>query len=317
MINKLKPNLFIYIIILNFIFLYSKTFSLEKNYIEVKVNNNIITKSDILNEKKLLIGYNKNLENLSEDELYFLATDSLIRHIIKKEEISKYYDANDEYKHLDKFLNEFYLKINIKDEIDKIKFLEQANLTESEMKDKIVTEALWNEVVYKRYQDKVSIDVENLKQKLQKEIDDLKPTKSYFLSEILYSVVNKDEIIKKNEKILKSIEELGFKNAANIYSISSSAKFGGEIGWIRSSQLSNDVIKKISNLEVNDFTKEPMTVPGGFLILKINDIKEEKIEVNFDDELKKLISFERNRQLNQFSQIYYQKIKKNALINEK
>ena len=317
MINKLKPNLFIYIIILNFIFLHSKTFSLEKNYIEVKVNNNIITKSDILNEKKLLIGYNKNLENLSEDELYFLATDSLIRHIIKKEEISKYYDANDEYKHLDKFLNEFYLKINIKDEIDKIKFLEQANLTESEMKDKIVTEALWNEVVYKRYQDKVSIDVENLKQKLQKEIDDLKPTKSYFLSEILYSVVNKDEIIKKNEKILKSIEELGFKNAANIYSISSSAKFGGEIGWIRSSQLSNDVIKKISNLEVNDFTKEPMTVPGGFLILKINDIKEEKIEVNFDDELKKLISFERNRQLNQFSQIYYQKIKKNALINEK
>ena len=317
MINKLKPNLFIYIIILNFIFLYSKTFSLEKNYIEVKVNNNIITKSDILNEKKLLIGYNKNLENLSEDELYFLATDSLIRHIIKKEEISKYYDANDEYKHLDKFLNEFYSKINIKDEIDKIKFLEQANLTESEMKDKIVTEALWNEVVYKRYQDKVSIDVENLKQKLQKEIDDLKPTKSYFLSEILYSVVNKDEIIKKNEKILKSIEELGFKNAANIYSISSSAKFGGEIGWIRSSQLSNDVIKKISNLEVNDFTKEPMTVPGGFLILKINDIKEEKIEVNFDDELKKLISFERNRQLNQFSQIYYQKIKKNALINEK
>ncbi len=317
MINKLKPNLFIYIIILNFIFLHSKTFSLEKNYIEVKVNNNIITKSDILNEKKLLIGYNKNLENLSEDELYFLATDSLIRHIIKKEEISKYYDANDEYKHLDKFLNEFYLKINIKDEIDKIKFLEQANLTESEMKDKIVTEALWNEIVYKRYQDKVSIDVENLKQKLQKEIDDLKPTKSYFLSEILYSVVNKDEIIKKNEKILKSIEELGFKNAANIYSISSSAKFGGEIGWIRSSQLSNDVIKKISNLEVNDFTKEPMTVPGGFLILKINDIKEEKIEVNFDDELKKLISFERNRQLNQFSQIYYQKIKKNALINEK
>ena len=84
MINCQKINLFFYIIIFNFIFLYSKTFSLEKNYIEVKVNNSIITKSDILNEKKLLIGYNKNLENLSEDELYFLATDSLIRHIIKK-----------------------------------------------------------------------------------------------------------------------------------------------------------------------------------------------------------------------------------------
>ena len=185
------------------------------------------------------------------------------------------------------------------------------------MREKIEIEALWNEIIYTRYQDKVSIDIENLKEKLKKEIDGLKPSKSYFLSEILYSVENKEEIIKKNEKILKSIEEIGFKNTANIYSISNSAKFGGEIGWVRSSQLSSDIYKKISNLNIDDFTKEPVTVPGGFLILKIGDIKEEKIEVNFEDELKKLISFEKNRQLNQFSQIYYQKIKKNALINEK
>jgi len=317
MINCQKINLFFYIIIFNFIFLYSKTFSLEKNYIEVKVNNSIITKSDILNEKKLLIGYNKNLENLSEDELYFLGKDSLIRHLIKKEEILKYYNLNDENRNIEKFLDNFYLKLNIKNEIEKKNFLEKANLTESEMREKIEIEALWNEIIYTRYQDKVSIDIENLKEKLKKEIDGLKPSKSYFLSEILYSVENKEEIIKKNEKILKSIEEIGFKNTANIYSISNSAKFGGEIGWVRSSQLSSDIYKKISNLNIDDFTKEPVTVPGGFLILKIGDIKEEKIEVNFEDELKKLISFEKNRQLNQFSQIYYQKIKKNALINEK
>ncbi len=318
MINKQKKNLFFYVIIFNFIFLFSKTYSLEKNYIEVKVNNNIITKSDIINEKNLLIAYNNNLNTLSESELYFLGKDSLIRHLIKKEEILKYYELNNiSNKNIDKFLDNFYLKLNINNEIEIKNFLERANLTENEMREKIEIEALWNEIIYKRYQDKVSIDVEILKQRLQKEIDGLKPSKSYFLSEILFSVSTKQEVIEKNKKILKSIDEIGFKNTANIYSISSSAKFGGEIGWIKSTQLSNDVYKKIVNLKIDDFTRKPMTVPGGFLILKINDIKEEKIEVNFDDELEKLISFEKNRQLNQFSQIYYQKIKKNALINEK
>ena len=126
MINCQKINLFFYIIIFNFIFLYSKTFSLEKNYIEVKVNNSIITKSDILNEKKLLIGYNKNLENLSEDELYFLGKDSLIRHLIKKEEILKYYNLNDENRNIEKFLDNFYLKLNIKNEIEKKKFFRKS-----------------------------------------------------------------------------------------------------------------------------------------------------------------------------------------------
>ncbi len=317
MINNQKLNIFFFIIIFYFIFFISKTYSLEKNYIEVKVNNNIITKSDILNEQKLLIAYNKNLENLSESKLYFLGKDSLIRHIIKKEELLKYYELNNNYEKIEKFLDNFYLKLNIKNETEIKNFLDLANLTEEEMKEKIQIEALWNELIYSRYQDKVSIDVENLKQRLQKEIDSLKPSKSYFLSEILYSGTSKEEIKNQNKKILESIKEIGFKNTANIFSISSSAKFGGEIGWIKSSQLSNDIYEKISNLKIDDYTREPMTVPGGFLILKIDDIKEEKIQINFDDELEKLIQFEKNRQLNQFSQIYYQKIIKNALINEK
>ncbi len=185
------------------------------------------------------------------------------------------------------------------------------------MLQKLEIETLWNQLIYNRYQDKVFIDIDNLTEKLKKEIDGLKPSISYSLSEILFNVSSKQEIAEKNEKIIKSIEDIGFKNTANIFSISSSAKFGGEIGWVRKSQLSNDIYKKISNLKIGDFTKEPMIVPGGFLILKINDIKEETIQVDFDDELKKLITFERNRQLNQFSQIFYQKIKKNALINEK
>ena len=315
MLSKKKITVFFYLII--FFFIFSKTYSIEKNYIEVKVNNNVITKSDIISEKNLLIAYNETLRNLNEDELYVMAKDSLIRQVIKKEEILKYYKINSNSKDLDKFLKNFYQKLNIKNDLEKKKFLELANLTENEMREKIEIEALWNELVYNKYQDKVNIDIDRLSQRLKKEIDGLKKSKSYFFSEILYDVSTKEEIIKKNEKILKSIEEIGFKNTANIYSISSSAKFGGEIGWVKKNQLSSDIYKKIFNLKIGELTTEPLTVPGGFLILKINDIKEEKIQVDFDEELKKLISFEKNKQLNQFSRIYYSKIKKDALLNEK
>ena len=315
MLNRKKTIVIFYFII--FFILFTKSYSLEKNYIEVKINNNIITKSDILNEKKLLIAYNKSLKSLSDDELYILAKDSLIRQEVKREEILKYYELNSDSKNLDKFLNEFYVKLNIKNDLDIKNFLEIANLTENEMREKIEIETLWNEIVFNKYQDKVNINIDSLSQRLKKEIETLKPTKSYFLSEIFYNVLNKQEIIEKNEKILKSIEEIGFNNTANIFSISSSAKFGGEIGWIKSSQLSSNVYKKISILKIGEFTTEPLTVPGGFLILKVVDVKEEKNVINFDEELKKLITFEKNKQLNQFSQIYYKKVKKNILLYEK
>ncbi len=311
-----KKKIKIFYIIL-FLFFFSETYSAEKHFIIVKINNNIITNSDILNEKNLLVAYNQNLKNLSEEELFALAKDSLIRQEVKKEEILKYYELNSDSKVLDKFLNDFYLKLNITNDLDLKEFLEKANLTEKEMREKIEIETLWNELVYKKYNDKINIDISILEQRIKKEINSLKPSKSYFLSEILFNVITKEEINKKNKKILKSITEIGFDNTANIFSISSSAKFGGEIGWIKSSQLSNDVFKVIKNLEIGGFNTEPIIVPGGFLILKINDIKEEKIEVNFDDELKKIINYEKNKQLNQFSQIYYKKVKKNVLINEK
>ena len=313
LINQKKTVIFFLVI---FFLLLTKSYSLEKNYIEVKVNNKIITKSDIVNEKKLLTAYNESLKTLKEDELYTIAKNSLIRQEIKRDEISKYFEPNYNSKALDKFVNEFYKKLNINNDLDVKKFLELANITENEMREKIEIETLWNQLVFNKYQDKVIIDVELFKDRLKREINDLKPTKSYFLSEIFFNVLTKEEIDEKKQKILKSIEDIGFNNTANIFSISGSAKFGGEIGWIKGSQLSSNIYKKISLLKVGEYTAEPITVPGGFIILKIKDIKEEKIQVDFDEELQKLISFEKNKQLNQFSKIYYKKVEKDSVINE-
>ena len=68
-------------------------------------------------------------------------------------------------------------------------------------------------------------------------------------------------------------------------------------------------------MEINNFT-QPIIVPGGFLILKINDIKNTKIKVDIDKELKRLINFEKNNQLNQYSKFYFNKIKKDLEIRE-
>ncbi len=135
------------------------------------------------------------------------------------------------------------------------------------------------------------------------------------LSEILFNAENKEKLDKKYKKILKSIKEIGFKNTANIYSTSDTAKFGGSLGWIQQNQISKIVVNELSKINVGEFTK-PISIPGGLLIVKIDEKKVNELEIDFDRELKKMIQFEKNKQLRQFSSIYYKKIKNNIKINE-
>ena len=135
------------------------------------------------------------------------------------------------------------------------------------------------------------------------------------LSEILFSAENKEKLDKKYKKILKSIKEIGFKNTANIYSTSDTAKFGGSLGWIQQNQISKIVINELSKINVGEFTKA-ISMPAGLLIVKIDEKKVNKLEIDFDRELKKMIQFEKNKQFGQFSSIYYKKIKNNIKINE-
>ena len=135
------------------------------------------------------------------------------------------------------------------------------------------------------------------------------------MSEIVFQVDKKKNLNEIIEKIKESIMKEGFKNTANIYSISDSSKFGGKIGWVDEGQLSSIIINDVKKLNIGEIT-DPISIPGGFLILKLENTKTEKVEINFDKELKNLIRFETERQLNQFSTIYFNKIKLNSLISE-
>ena len=133
--------------------------------------------------------------------------------------------------------------------------------------------------------------------------------------EILFLAESKKEFEKKNKNIKESISKIGFGNTALTYSVSDSSKDSGRIGWVSENSLNEKIKMNLDKLNIGEIT-EPIIMPGSFLILKIEDIKLENKNLNQDLEIKRLIDNEKNKQLKQFSNIYFNKIKKDYQINE-
>ena len=119
----------------------------------------------------------------------------------------------------------------------------------------------------------------------------------------------------KYSKIKKEINQNGFENAASTYSISDSSKDGGKLGWIKFNSLSENIKKEILKINKKDFTK-PILIPGGFIILKIEDEKNAPIIKDIDTEIENISRTIANNPLNQFTNIYFNKIKKEFEIDE-
>ena len=307
---KVKFILFIFLLILiNF-----KSNTAENFYIVYKVNNEIITNSDIEKEYRYLVSLNNQLKNLEKQKIIKLSKESALREKIKKIELIKYFDLKTININIDNYLENFYRNLNIKNKKEFEEYLESNNISLNYVQKKIEIEILWNKLIHDRYISQINIDRDQLKEKVKKLIS-TKKQKKYSLSEILFDKENNSNFEKKLENINQSINEIGFKNTANIYSISDSSKFGGKIGWIEEQKLSIKILKQLKELEVGQYTS-PVQVGSSFLILKIEEIKYENAIINEDEELNKMIQFETSKQLEQFSKIFYGKIKINTLINE-
>jgi len=305
---------FFFIILICNIFLGKAIYSAE-SYVVLKVNNNIITNIDIDNEFRYLMALNKDLKNIDKKIISKLAKDSIIREKIKETELMNYFDLNQENKFIDRIMKNFYIKLGLKNEKDFINYLESYKLSYKDVKMKISIEAAWNDLVYKRYSNNIIINEEEIKKNIKKLINNNNKQYAYSLSEILFTSDKSENAENTYQLIKKSISEIGFKNTANIYSESDSSKHGGKIGWINEGQLSELIKKEIVKLKIDEHTR-PITVPGGQIILYLNDKKQQERKLNFEEEFKKQILFEKNKQLNQFSKIYFNKIKKNSTISE-
>ena len=285
----------------------------NKITIELQIGNEILTNVDFLNEKNYLIALNNNLKNIPKNQLKQLSRDSLIREKIKKIELSKFYNLDQKSKYTNQILEDFYKRLNFTSEREFNLYLKKFNLNLSDIKEKLKIETLWNELIYKKFNNRLKINKEKLKKKLSTQKSLLT---EYHLSEILFELNANETLENKYNLILKNINESGFKNSANIFSISSSSKFGGDLGWISEAQLNEVLLKEIKSINTNKLTK-PIQAANGYLVLKLNNKREKEVKIDFEKTLKQMISKEKNRQLNQFSLIYYNKIKQNIFISEK
>ena len=310
MMNKIK----IILILILLTIVSTKSNSKEKVFIFYNVNDELITNIDVKKESSYLIALNNQLARLDEKKILNLSKESILRETIKKIELAKYFDLGVKNPLVDDYIKSFYLRLELKNEKEFQVYLQGFGLPINFVREKIQIEITWNRLIYEKFKGDLKINKEKIRKEIESNQDKIQE-KIYYLSEIVFEINNQNELEQKKININESIKEIGFKNSANIYSISDSSKFGGEIGWVAEKDLSKKIFNLTKNLKIGEHTN-PINTGSSFLILMINDIKYNKKVTDINQEMNKKIQIETDRQLQQYSTIHYNKIKINTNIDE-
>ena len=283
-----------------------------ENKILFKVNNEIITSIDILTELKYLGIINKDLKKTTKNQAFEIVKRSLIREKIKEIELKKLFkEIEVEDKFLNNVLIDYFKSINIKTISEFENFFISKNINPNLVKKKISIEILWNQLIYSKFKQNVKIDRESIKIQLLNNVK----KKEFLLSEILFNINESEKLNDKIALLKKEIKEKGFSQTALTYSISDTSNKGGKLGWVSETIMNKKIKNEVKKIKVGNYTN-PIVIPGGFLIIKIEDIRELDNSSDLNDEIEKIINDKTNEQLNQFSNIYFNKIKKDMIINE-
>ena len=288
--------------------------SLEKVFIILKINNEIVTNIDVKNEIKYLIALNPQLKTVPKNQIQEIAKKSIVKENLKKSEILKYYILDQKNPLLQEILAQFYKKLGMDNEKEFKEYLINFDLLIDDVLKKIEVETVWNQMIYQKYKTQLQINPEKLKKIISLKKNN-QENNLLSLIEIVFEKKKDEKFQEKLTQIQNSIEEIGFENTANIYSVSESSKFGGKLGWVNEESLTKKVLEGINGLKIGEQTAV-LDMGSSYVILKIQDIKKQIIEINEDTALKKMIKFEENKQLENFSRIYYNKVKINSQINE-
>ena len=303
------------IILTSFFFsLISFSYSEINLKIIMKINNQIITNYDLEREAKYLLALNPRLKEIDEKNLMDIAKRSLIKEKIRKNEIMKYKNLNKENAQIETVLNNLISNLKFDNQEQLHEYFKNFDISIDDLREKIEIENEWKSLVYAKYFSSVKID----KLDLQKKIENMNKKEfliEYDLSEILFTTKKGLPIEDQINEIKKSIDKIGFENTANLYSISDSSKIGGKIGWIKENNLSKEINQNLKGLLVNSYS-DPIQIGNNFLIVKINKINQVPIEIDKEKELNKIVMIETTKQLDKFSNIFYNKIKLNSKISE-
>ena len=307
--TKLKKIIFV--LIVSFLFV-SAGNAVIKDSIFATVGNKVITKSDIINEIKIILILNgTSYSEEIKDQLDQSAIQSIIKRTIKKIEIEKYDSLRFNPKDVDRELEQLASNLNIDlDTLEQTLIANRINL--SVINDQISTDLLWNSLIFLLYKDRLSINLNEIEDELQM-LDQNKEINEYLISEIIIKPILRENLEVKLKEIYNEIETKGFDNVAIEKSISETAIKGGDLGWINENTIAKEFREKIVKTSIGKIS-EPIFLPQGILFFKIRDKRTLKKFISLEDTKNQLVGAKKMKILNMYSLSHYDKLIRNISI---
>ncbi len=309
MINVKK----IFFVILISSFFYSEANAVIKDSLFATVGNKAITRSDIVNEIKIILILNG--QSFSEEErsqIESAAINSTIKRIVKKIEIEKYESLSFNKSDLDNEINMLASSLGIDNNTFENIF--SANgIDFSLVVDQIQTELLWNSLIFELYKDRLSININEIDEQL-KFFQQTGESEEFLISEIIINTVPQDQVNFKIKEIKNMIQVDGFEKVALNHSISETAIRGGDLGWVNENVISEKFRSIIKNTKVGNIS-EPVLLPEGILLFKLRDKRKVKKFQNLEEAKNKLINSEKTKILNMHSLSHYDNLRRSITIN--
>ena len=307
--TKLKKVIFV--LIVSFLFVNAGN-AVIKDSIFATVGNKVITKSDIINEIKIILILNgTSYSEEIKDQLDQAAIQSIIKRTIKKIEIEKHNSLRFNPKDVEDELGQLASNLNI--DLDTLEQTLIANgIKLSVINDQISTDLLWNSLIFLLYKNRLSINLDEIEDQLQI-LDQNKKINEYLISEIIIKPILKEDLEVKLKEIYNEIETKGFDNVAVEKSISETAIKGGDLGWINENTIAKEFREKIVKTSIGKIS-EPIFLPQGILFFKIRDKRTLKKFISLEDTKNQLVGAKKMKILNMYSLSHYDKLIRNISI---
>ena len=304
----------------NFFFLNFIIFSLFfthlnalKNEIIVKIDNSVITAYEIKNKiKTSLILSNQDINQINIDKNKKRALTYLIDLKLKTNELKKFKFNLDSVN-----VNTQLLSLS-SNNIDKFKEkFQEFGINYELFVNEIKVETAWKQLMFNIYKEKVKINQKDIDREVLNFIQNSADVMELNISEIEINLNNNSNYQDEINFILKEIRENGFEKTAQKFSISSTSKNYGNIGWINAESLNSKVSKVLKNLKKGEVSK-PIKIMNSFIFFKLLDTRISKInEINTEEFKKRLIDQKKNELFNLYSRSHLSKLKNNSLIEYK
>ena len=314
---ELRKNLLRIIFVIILLNIGNYAFSSTKNKIILSVEDQIISSYELKNKIKTILFFSgQQLEQANIDRSKNLALKQLIDYKLKKNQVIRFNIQNENSKKTQEYLKKLSLKYQT--DINGLKIIFKDNDLDYDMYlDEMNTEFNWQALIFNKFKDQIIIDEKEIDIELNNFIESQEDLEEYKLAEIEIALKNNSEDRKTILEINDQIKLIGFKDAAIKYSMSSSSLSGGDIGWISSKSLSEEILSIINKMKINDISK-PIIQTNTATIIKLIDKKTSNIsDINLDQLKQQIIKNKKNNLLNVYSNNYLSKIKNNVLIEEK